>query len=108
MFLALVEGAGEGCDYTIDCNKTWTFLEAKTWDEIETEVINEILDYYTCTSEPESIKERLKQIKIIEIKELREFDLDNCVATLKEKGRKEKEEKEDEIEFERLKKKLNR
>ena len=33
LFLALITGKGRGCDYTIGCNKTWRFLEARTVQE---------------------------------------------------------------------------
>ena len=33
MFLALIDGVGEGCDFSIGCNKEWHFLEATEHDE---------------------------------------------------------------------------
>lgn len=32
-FLVLYTGYGQGCDYTIDCNKTWRFMEAENMQE---------------------------------------------------------------------------
>ena len=45
MFLALMEGVGEGCDYTIGCNKEWHFLEATEHDEA-IEELKGIFKYY--------------------------------------------------------------
>jgi len=38
-FLVLYTGYGTGCDYTIDCNKTWRFMEAESMQE----AINELM-----------------------------------------------------------------
>lgn len=38
-FLVLYTGYGTGCDHTIDCNKTWSFMEAESMQE----AINELM-----------------------------------------------------------------
>lgn len=38
-YLVIIDGGGGGCDYTIDCNKTWEFVEAKNIDEAIAQVI---------------------------------------------------------------------
>lgn len=45
MFIVLIEGSGEGCDYTIGCNKNWKKLEASTIEEAQRE-LKDVLDYY--------------------------------------------------------------
>jgi hypothetical protein len=32
-YVALIAGTGEGCDYTLECNKTWRISEAKNIEE---------------------------------------------------------------------------
>lgn len=40
-FLVLYTGYGQGCDYTIDCNKTWSFM---TWSFMEAENMQEAIN----------------------------------------------------------------
>lgn len=37
-FVALLVGYGEGCDHTIDCNKTWKFLVSTELEDAEQEI----------------------------------------------------------------------
>jgi hypothetical protein len=38
MFVVLLTGQGEGCDFTIGCNRCWRDLRAATWEEALAEV----------------------------------------------------------------------
>ncbi len=40
MFIVLLKGKGEGCDYTIGCNRNWWTLKATTKEEALNEVAN--------------------------------------------------------------------
>ena len=47
-FLVLITGYGEGCDYTIGCNKTWVIIEADNKNEkalAYLEQLKKILEY---------------------------------------------------------------
>ena len=81
MFIVLAEGEGQGCDYTIGCNKTFKTLKAETWEEAEKEVA-EICGEY---SEPSIAKAR-----ILEVSQAKDFD----IAAWEEKRRKRKAEEE--------------
>lgn len=48
-YVCLLTGAGDGCDYTIACNKDWKIIEADTLSDLSRQ-IKELLDKYT---EPE-------------------------------------------------------
>jgi len=101
-YLALIEGRGEGCDYTIGCNVTWRFLDkANNFEEAEKEVkkiwIND---------------DRIKSIEVIEYDASLSYNnYDKLFAKEIEEGRKQKEAEElaaKEAEFERLKKELGK
>lgn len=47
-FLVLYKGSGEGCDYTIDCNKTWKFIEAETMDDAIKELMSDNPNDFTA------------------------------------------------------------
>ena len=44
-FVALLTGFGDGCDYTIDCNKSFKIFEAENQAEA-VEKCKEIYEYY--------------------------------------------------------------
>lgn len=53
-FVVLYRGCGYGCDYTIGCNKKWSFIEADSIKEATEKVLG--------ASSVESLKEKYKQI----------------------------------------------
>ena len=107
-YIALIEGAGEGCDYTIGCNLNWSIFPATNEEEIVKEVKN-IYDRYGRENSVNSIElfELVSSSRVL-------FDYDD----LEQLFSKEKEEEEiikaeeqkkvDEAEFERLKEKLGK
>ena len=40
-YAVLITGTGEGCDYTLDCNKTWRMVEANDIDECRNIILSE-------------------------------------------------------------------
>lgn len=44
-FISLMYGAGDGCDYTIDCNKTFECFDAVSYDEAKLHVRLSMEDY---------------------------------------------------------------
>ena len=58
MFYVLLTGQGEGCDYCIDCNKTFRKLKAKTWEEAEKEIAGICSNYH----EPAIAKARILSV----------------------------------------------
>ena len=101
-YLALIEGRGEGCDYTIGCNATWQFLDANNFEEAEDEV-KEIWRHD---------KDRIESIEVIEYNaSLTYGDYDKLFAKEIEEERNKKEAEilaAKEVEFERLKKELGK
>lgn len=71
MFYVLLTGAGEGCDYTIGCNKTWKQLKAATTEEAVTEVATLVVEEYA------SDEHRLEKATILSVDGVTEF---NCRA----------------------------
>jgi len=57
MYIALMQGVGEGCDYTIGCNKTWKLLHASNKEDAEKEIV-ELFEYYGG-------EERVNEIELI-------------------------------------------
>lgn len=41
LFVALIKGTGEGCDYTYDCNKTWRVKEADNISEFRNMILED-------------------------------------------------------------------
>lgn len=41
LYAALIVGTGEGCDYTLGCNKTWVIKEAETIDDFRMSVLED-------------------------------------------------------------------
>lgn len=81
-YVVLFTGAGEGCDYTIGCNRDWQFYNCETLEELK-EQINE---YYDDHSGEDTIEE-------VEI-----YEVTDCnyiwKEMVKEKAEKERKEKE--------------
>jgi len=106
-YIALIEGAGEGCDYTIGCNLNWSMFAATDEEEILKEV-KDIYDFY-------GREERVESIKILEIAEFSKtfshHDLEDLFLKEKEEEilrQEEEQRKIDEEEFEKLKAKLGK
>lgn len=96
--LLLVEGGG--CDYTIDCGKTWVWLKADSQEELEKKVKYEI-DYRG--------RERISEAILLAYHTKRKFDIDDLfLEDDNEKADKQFEEdkKEAQKEIERLKRKF--
>lgn len=57
-YVALIAGTGEGCDYTLECNKTWRISEAKNIEEFRACVLEEfgMLDF---ENRPDTLIEQL-------------------------------------------------
>lgn len=79
MFYVLLVGEGEGCDYTIGCNKTFRKLEASTWQTAR----EEVADICADCEEPSIAK-----ATILAVTECQDFD----IATWKADHRRRKEE----------------
>ncbi len=100
-YIALIKGAGEGCDYTIACNRKWEYLNAKNINDAHKECEDICLGWLGTEAPIESIE-------ILEFSKKEDFDVEACEAKLKSKQESEEEEEIEEFEkaeLERLKKK---
>lgn len=68
MFIVLLKGKGEGCDYTIGCNRNWWTLKATTKEE----AINEVANYIEEIGKGESA---IGKATILHVNEEIEFDI---------------------------------
>lgn len=99
MFIALIDG-GDGCDYNIDCNKTWKFLKATNIEEARKEV-EYFFEYYG--------REMIKKMTILDVSSSESFDVSGYLKKLRmddserEAIRKQEEER---LQYEKLKKKF--
>lgn len=82
-FLAVIEGVGEGCDYTIGCNQTTNIVEA----EDATAAFTQILEYFGDTNfrewkSPESFKNepefRIDTITLYDITATNPIKMNSC------------------------------
>lgn len=100
MFLALLDGGGGGCDYSIDCNKTWRRLKAKTIEEAKIEVAIAIKEYGRSESKVEKATILLVDSEV-------DFDVKGFWKAIDAKRAKDAAEKklaEDKAAYEKLKK----
>lgn len=108
-YLFLV-GKGEGCDYTIGCNKTWKMIDAESEDIALDKAVKIINDYdgdierYIMIQSEGSLTEKVKD-KIAENRRLEEEAEAREIQAEEERERQEAEER-DRAEFERLKAKF--
>ncbi len=80
MFIVLLTGEGDGCDYSIDCNKTFDTLKAETWDDARIEV-SKICRKYSSPC--------ISKAQILEVNKSEDFD----IIGFKKERRKKREEK---------------
>jgi len=96
MFYALIAGSG-GCDYTIDCGKTFKILNADIREDAVEECIK-LFDGYGG-------QERVDEIQLIEVATHELIDLDKVIRDREETAdleKREKQEKKDREEYKRL------
>jgi hypothetical protein len=102
MFYALIKGVGKGCDYCIDCNKTFRKLDATTRGEAIDEVAGIVKDGGFQHSEC-----KVGKVKILQVTEAIDFDIDGFWKVYNEAKAKriaEKKLAEDKATYEKLKK----
>lgn len=102
MFIALLKQAGEGCDYTIACGKTYVKLAATDWDSAMEEAKELVRENYTGDR-------ALSDFALLDVAGAKEVDVDAWYAEFEEDERREREAKDatkDRAELERLAKKL--
>lgn len=128
-FLVLYTGYGTGCDYTIDCNKTWRFMEAESMQEAINELMGDSPEDWTddefeffekwcdgselwlrCGTKDEH---SYRKVEIFEISD--SFDLTTLchkyrtvLAARKTVDKKKKSEEKERKEYERLKEKFGK
>ena len=82
-YVLIVEGAGTGCDYSIDCNKTFDTFRAESFEEVVEYVRENVVEYYS--------DDRVDWWQVFEIKD----DLsDRVLDVFLEERKKAKEEKD--------------
>lgn len=59
MYTLLLQGLGEGCDYTIGCNKTWTVFKA----ESDEEAIAKCIGPDPATLSAKELKDRVRAVE---------------------------------------------
>ena len=124
-YVALVEGCGEGCDYTIGCNQTWEFLEAEDMEDAKRSLLSDNVEYECdededdddgcCFGDEDNIIYRYslencppERITIIEIANSEDLDIDGFIKEKKKqkKNKLSEEKKSKELKLlEELKKK---
>ncbi len=97
MFVVIMNGTGEGCDYTIGCNLSFTELKANSWEKAKKEVAELIQDHGGT--------ERISKVQILEVLLSETLKAKELVH---EPNPTQIQRQKDEDEFERLKQKLNR
>jgi hypothetical protein len=91
-FYLIRQGQGEGCDYTLDCNKTFDKLSAQTIEDAHTEATSMLMPdepehWGYLENEPHYIR------KAIIVQSMIEMDVEAIYDTCREmtKARKDKE-----------------
>lgn len=123
-YLVLYTGYGQGCDYTIDCNKTWSFIEAESMQDAIKELMGDNPEDWTdnefdtfdygyaewlrCGTKDER---SYSKIEIFEISN--SFDLTpicyeyrSALKAREDVAKKKRSEEKERKEYERLKKKF--
>jgi len=70
-YVALFTGNGEGCDYTIGCNKTWKMITASSKKEAEAKAIDVYWEHGGEAGEP-----GVASIELLEISSSIKIDVD--------------------------------
>jgi len=93
-----------GCDYTIGCGRNWEFFDAPTLEaaKIKAQTI------WNGHSNPDS---QIKEVTLLQVSEVLEMDVPAWEAEREQdivERKRKVQEREDQEEFERLKKKLGK
>lgn len=99
-FYLLLEGPGEGCDYTIGCNKTWREFNASDLPAALAKANKIIL---------EEGEERVEKAALLSVEAVQTVDVRGLFREAEEMRRKRAktvEERAERTEYERLKKKF--
>ena len=106
-YVALIKGAGEGCDYTIGCNLSWEIGSANDKEEFAKLVLKSygMMDY-----EHENFERSIENLQIFEVNGPSLFleNLDYWYQQEFKKHQKEQEEEKERKEYERLKAKFEK
>jgi hypothetical protein len=109
-FVILIVGSGEGCDYTIGCNRRWIFRQGKSAKSVLNKYVQESRDDDGAVCSFYGNEINIEKMTIIEINDKMEVDCQEIAEQLRsEKINKENvvlEEKE-KAEYSRLKKKYD-
>jgi len=115
MFIAYVEQAGEGCDYTIDCGKTLWKLSADTKEEaieeIKRNVIGELNTDNGAYYEGLWYEFELRSIQLFEVSNYEDLDVGLWYREASEKAKSIKDKvrlDRERLEYERLKAKFEK
>lgn len=104
-FAAFITGSGEGCDYTIGCNKTFTVVEA----ENETIALNKILENHNQLNPEFDNDLWLDEIEIFEVINSWKFsNLAEKADKLYQIYKQNQKEAQEQLEFARLKQKYDK
>lgn len=90
-FIALFTGKGDGCDYTIGCNRTWKFIHARNMEEALEDAAGDVDDRIDCVEVIEISKKAY--VNVAEIEENRR-KMNSLLLLEKKKEEYEKLKKE--------------
>lgn len=106
LYIALVEEKGEGCDYTIDCGKTWWMIEADNMTLAALKVSDMLAEDYWGDG---LVENRFEYIKLLEISSIEVLPIvkwhDELTRTYRDVERAKQEVEEREL-YKRLKTKF--
>lgn len=104
-YIAILTGKGEGCDYTIGCNRTTIEVNGETLEDVEHNLVQHINKEYSGFS---GLREQYSDfdILLVEVAQSKVIDMQAYVAQEELEGQQEKQREADEqerAEYERLK-----
>lgn len=117
-FVILITGSGQGCDYALDCNKTWKYAQSESIEHLRKTLADEMwgnLGDYGGDYEKHWNRhnETYHSFEIIEISKLRTVSAAELISEHWKTAKKEAESKAEQereaadlAEFERLQKKF--
>jgi hypothetical protein len=118
-FYLVVQGKGEGCNYTLKCNKDFVKLKAQNWKDATAEAQSYVVEH--GFEEMEHLAERhinrrrdeskIDTVRILEVVLDEAFDIDKWLEPFKLAARKKDQELDrasKEAQFEALKKELGK
>jgi len=101
-YLVLLEGVGEGCDYTIGCNKNWEEMDlSDDIKEAKTQAVKHVAEWYGS--------DRVESVQLVPVASIETVDLQGYLDEQERKERQEeaaKKEAAEKAEYERLKEKF--